>query len=194
MMVNLICKQELRSRIRKIRRSTTKQSIQQASENIVKRLFSTKQWQNAKTVGIYASTAGEVATRSIFEQAWLERKQCGAPILTERSVLSYQVVSQWLDFQRGHWGILEPRKTCPILVSKDIELLILPCFAVDEKGNRLGGGMGLFDRYLATSPETTYRVCLAFSWQYFATVPHNERDQPIHTILTEDGQFFPTIL
>jgi 5-formyltetrahydrofolate cyclo-ligase len=64
------------------------------------------------------------------------------------------------------------------------EIIIVPGLFVDPKGNRLGRGMGYYDRYLAASGlQVSHRLFLGYDFQFIAQVPANERDEqvtPVH--------------
>ncbi|MHA1792614.1 MAG: 5-formyltetrahydrofolate cyclo-ligase, partial [Promethearchaeota archaeon] len=72
------------------------------------------------------------------------------------------------------------------LVEPDfIDLIIVPCLAVDAEGNRLGYGKGYYDRLLARMGLDIPRIALAFEHQVAYPVPITTHDQPVSIIITD---------
>jgi len=66
-------------------------------------------------------------------------------------------------------------------------ILLVPMLAFDEAGHRLGYGGGFYDMTLAALREAgpTLAVGCAFEGQKVASVPHNDQDEKLDWILTE---------
>lgn len=58
------------------------------------------------------------------------------------------------------YDILEPENAKPCDV-KDIDVVLLPMLAFDNKGNRVGYGGGFYDRFIAELPEKTKLIGLS---------------------------------
>ena len=68
------------------------------------------------------------------------------------------------------------------------ELIIVPAFAVDEHGFRLGRGGGWYDRALEHRSSTARVVAVCWPWEPTdETVPHEPHDIPVDGVLTPDG-------
>jgi 5-formyltetrahydrofolate cyclo-ligase len=67
----------------------------------------------------------------------------------------------------------------------NIDILIVPGIAFDKKGNRLGYGMGFYDRLL--SYERTFSIGLAYSFQLLENIPYDKYDKRLDAIASEDG-------
>lgn len=69
-----------------------------------------------------------------------------------------------------------------------LELIIVPAFAVDEHGFRLGRGGGWYDRALEHRSSTARVVAVCWPWEPTdETVPHEPHDIPVDGVLTPDG-------
>ncbi len=100
-----------------------------------------------------------------------------------------------LDFHRydagqalvpSGFGLLEPAREWPQV---EPDILVVPLLAFDGRGYRVGYGAGFYDRTLARlrSARDVLAVGFAFASQEFETVPHDENDQRLDWIVTENG-------
>ena len=81
------------------------------------------------------------------------------------------------------YGILEP-EVHEIVDPSLIEAILVPMVAYDAKGNRLGHGMGYYDRYLAKS--NALRIGIAFSCQKTDPIDAQPHDQAMDHIVDEN--------
>ncbi|MFM8783885.1 MAG: 5-formyltetrahydrofolate cyclo-ligase, partial [Phycisphaerales bacterium] len=84
------------------------------------------------------------------------------------------------------WGVPVPRDHAPIPPSA-IRAVLVPGFAFDRRGHRLGRGAGVYDRFLATLPASTWRIGLVTAARLVDALPTEGHDAPMHAIVTEDG-------
>ena len=84
----------------------------------------------------------------------------------------------------GPLGILEV-PDAPPLAASEIDVLLMPCQAVDRRGNRLGKGGGFFDRFLALPGLRAARIVLAFHEQVLDEVPVGENDVPVEMVVSD---------
>ncbi len=91
--------------------------------------------------------------------------------------------------QRG-LKIEEPGPKAKRVDPKDIDLILVPGFAFNRKGDRLGSGFGFYDRYLARGVRAV-RVGVCFEFQLRDGLPIEAWDQPVHFIVT-DREIFET--
>jgi 5-formyltetrahydrofolate cyclo-ligase len=81
---------------------------------------------------------------------------------------------------------LEPKKNYIKEVSiESIDLIIVPGVVFDRNGNRIGHGMGYYDRLLKKSHNIP-RIGLAFEFQIVKKIEAEEHDERIDMIITED--------
>jgi 5-formyltetrahydrofolate cyclo-ligase len=86
----------------------------------------------------------------------------------------------------GAYTILEPRQECVNEVSPEsIDLIIIPGVAFDGQGNRIGHGMGYYDRLLQKKIRT-HCLGLAFEFQIVESIPTEIHDVKIKKIITEE--------
>ena len=86
----------------------------------------------------------------------------------------------------GGFGLSEPARDWP---KAEPDILIVPLLAFDARGYRIGYGAGFYDRTLAKlrAARDVLAVGFAFSGQEFETVPHDENDQRLDWVVTENG-------
>lgn len=87
---------------------------------------------------------------------------------------------------RSKFGILEPRKDTvkPVPIS-EIELIVVPGLGFGKDGMRVGFGGGHYDRLLARTNNSTPTVAVAFDFQIYDSVPHNDHDKRVDMIITD---------
>lgn len=83
------------------------------------------------------------------------------------------------ELVRGRFRVLEPADG-PVL---DPDVVVVPCVAVDDKGNRLGFGKGFYDRALGGDPRPM-AVGVVFDEQVVAAVPAEPWDVPLELVVT----------
>jgi len=66
-----------------------------------------------------------------------------------------------------------------------MDLLVVPGSVFDEVGNRIGQGIGFFDRLLSQIRGRIPIVALAFEVQIVSDVPVSKKDVPVDLIVTE---------
>lgn len=88
------------------------------------------------------------------------------------------------DLREGVLGVLEPRHDVirPVHADK-LDAWLVPGLAFDEQGNRLGRGMGYFDRLLYGARGV--KVGLAYDFQLVNRVPTEPHDVRLDFIVTE---------
>lgn len=179
-------KNRLRAAILSRRRSLSKTEALLLSQSIQKRALALGEYVAAHSVALYSPIENEVATEQILNHAISERKNVFYPKLgPQESVRLVQLESPG-ELHRGSRGILEPAGEKG-LTEKDEDGLVvfLPGIAFDRRGNRLGRGIGWYDRLLRALGEKITAVALAYEFQIVEEVPAEVWDQTVHTIVTE---------
>ncbi|HAJ57646.1 MAG TPA: 5-formyltetrahydrofolate cyclo-ligase [Candidatus Omnitrophica bacterium] len=144
------------------------------SSKIAKKLFLLKEFLKAKTVLFYLSFDGEVDTLRMIRDTIKQGKRVAVPaILKGKNEIFASLLKNFdAELKIGPYGVLHPKEEYIRPISPEtIDLVIVPGLAFDEAGNRLGRGMGYYDRFLSRLPEDTPTVGLAFDFQVIDDFP-----------------------
>lgn len=131
---------------------------------------------------IYRATPLEVDTASLMAQPGI---RAFAPVTLASGDMRWLKVDADTSWRLGRHGIEEPaggevwQPSGPVLVA-------CPLVGFDRHGNRLGMGMGCYDRWLAEHrADVACLVGLAFSCQELSDIPRERHDVPMDYVVTE---------
>ncbi len=179
-------KDNLRKHLQQTRKAQDLVSLEQKSNVIQEILLSENIWQTSLNIGLYAPIQGEVRTNILIDSALKNNKnlllpRCGS----EQGHMDFYICKSLADLEFGSFNILEPRlDICK--KQNEMDLLIVPALAFDQKGYRLGFGGGYYDRFLQKNVNIPC-IGLAFAWQMFETLPSETWDMPVNGIINEEG-------
>lgn len=79
------------------------------------------------------------------------------------------------DLESGKYSVLEPTSSCLRAGNLNcLDMIVVPGVAFDLEGNRMGMGMGYYDRMLAGYGGL--KIGVGYSWQVLDRVPVDEND------------------
>lgn len=130
------------------------------------------------TVFTYLSYSSEAATDELVRACSARGYTVLAPRVENGDMYAVPIGD---DFTLSPLGIREPIGRA---YGRAPDIVVLPCLAVDERGNRLGYGGGYYDRYLKKYP-TARRVAYAYDFQIVDETPHTLDDERVEYIVTE---------
>jgi 5-formyltetrahydrofolate cyclo-ligase len=87
------------------------------------------------------------------------------------------------EVEVNQWGIPEPVEAEPA-DPLSIELVLVPLLCFDKKGNRVGYGMGYYDRFLASCRTDVIKVGLSYFDPEERIEDHAEFDIPLNYCVT----------
>ena len=155
--------------------------------DILTRLIKEPRYSEVRTIFSYRGTWDEVNVDAFNDWAEVQGYRVAYPISLPKGIMKAAVPAEENAWHRAAYGILEPvMKNSKILEPRDIDLIIVPCVAFDEHGNRCGHGAGYYDRFMTCmSPESL--IMVAFEAQRSEKLITEETDIPVPTIVTETG-------
>jgi len=181
-------KQQIRTEVSKLLTTMSVDVRNQKTKAIEDRLFEFANFLEANIALLYMNTENEVATRDIIIRAFDYNKIVVLPVfeMNKRAVGLFKVDNLDNQLKPGSRGVPEPDPArCKKVPIDCIDIAIVPGVALDEKGARIGIGMGFYDRLIPNLPITTRKVSLAFEEQLIQQIPMEHHDKHIDIIITD---------
>lgn len=191
-------KQALRKDLRAKLADLDDEAILRASQAVAEKLFALPEYAQSKGVACFLSMPKEFNTRPILERIFQDGKRAYLPRVesVKEHTMSMLESSSLMDidaFPPGRWNIPEPARDGPARVEacedgSELDLIVVPGLAFDEKGGRLGQGAGFYDRYLAKVDECKGKgavklVGVTLDELMIAEVPRDDHDFVMHKVL-----------
>jgi len=167
-MVALEIAEEKKQLRKKIQRKRSVSNFQH-SDKLSRQLQSVTEKFGAKVVACYFTFEGEPDTREFLDWAMSNKLRLVLPRSNRDGSLS------WVHFlgkvEIGIFGQHEPIGSPAELSEAD--LIFVPALAVDKHGNRLGKGLGYYDRSLSVGSKV---FAVVFEDEIFDEIPHELHD------------------
>lgn len=185
----VLTKKEIRESVSARRHALGEKQVFLASQAIIDSLQASELYKKANSVMFYCSIKEEVYTHGAIASALSAGKTVVLPRSNVRTTtLELYKMHSISELVKGAYGVLEPvpDKSRQVQVS-DIDLIIVPGVAFDKMGNRIGLGLGYYDRLLAGIAGTGRICALAYSFQIVPEmeIPHDSHDVPVDYIVSE---------
>lgn len=176
----------LRRTLLKKRRQLHPSLVREASQKAQIHFLSLEEFALAERIGLYSACHHEVETEELFHRAHALRKEVFYPAVDPKTnAIHFYRVRSLKDLKPGYADILEPaHRTHPLRDIHFLNLIVVPGIAFDKKGNRIGFGLGFYDRLLAGFNGR--RVALAYEFQICDSLPSQPRDERVDVIVTEE--------
>ena len=160
------------------------------SHIIYHRVVQTWEFQQAESVMLYAAFGSEVDTDRLMQAVLDAGKRLILPRVNQSvHQLDLHYVSDFCSqLAPGIWGIREPvPELCERVPLSEVDSVIAPGIAFDQRGGRLGYGGGYYDRLLNSLTPAQAHVCLglAYELQIVREVPMGFFDARVAVVATE---------
>ncbi|MFC1623739.1 5-formyltetrahydrofolate cyclo-ligase [Candidatus Omnitrophota bacterium] len=182
-------KELLRKKIKHRLNSQRLSERRKKSRIIQKKIFRQSEFLSSKCIMLYVSKGTkEVETGPIIKKALGKGKSVVLPVtlVKKRIIKPVCLEDPKQGLRKGPYGIYEIRESKrrrPVRI-KDIDLVIVPGLAFDNKNNRLGHGQGYYDRFLKRLPEDTPKIGLGFRFQLLKKIPTTKSDISLTRVIT----------
>lgn len=158
-----------------------------------------ERWRNRfslKKVGFFhifqsIPARNEVETREFIDFVWQRHPQVYlvVPVVDPiTQTLRHAMVHDNLEMRPNKFGIPEPYMAVDFVHPVQMDMVIVPLLAFDERGQRLGYGAGYYDRFLALTRPTCIKIGLCFESGHQSTeLPSESHDIPLDFVVTESN-------
>ena len=176
---------ERRSALDRATRSSHDQAIRQHLHGLIAD-------RGCRNIAAYWPFTGEPDITPLFDPLMAAGCALALPVVSGRDDHAMQFCA-WqpgAGLTPSRYGIPEPLGA-PVVSLAACDLLLMPLVAYDTAGNRLGMGMGYYDRHLEPLRDQTapLRVGIAYSLQQTGMLEVNPWDVPLHGLVNEHGWF-----
>lgn len=177
-------KQELRGRMRSLRRVLPQAACAQRSGAICLRLCELTAFANARTMVGYAAYQKEADPAAALRVAEHAQKTVGLVRIEDGGGLSLHRHCEGDPLEPNAFGIAEPLLQAERIAYTDVDLVIVPALAIDERGHRIGYGHGYYDRLLPQLSRA-FKVAIAYDFQLLMDLPSTQGDVPVDCVVTD---------
>jgi 5-formyltetrahydrofolate cyclo-ligase len=133
---------------------------------------------------IYRAMGDEVDTGMVLDSDGA--RAVYAPHTPHADHMAWLRIGPDTTWGRGSFGVMEPQAGETWTPDARPVALICPMTGFDRQGNRLGMGLGCFDRWLGEHRDgVDLLVGLAYACQEWPALPVEKHDMPLQLILTE---------
>lgn len=183
---------ELRRRISAERRGLSTEETFKRSEKIRENFLTqfAAKIEDDTLLGLYRpgepNIENEPDPMPLLQKEVLARSHFAFPRVLNRfhRTMDFAIPIHESDWALGIYGLLEPRHELPGLRAEEIDLLIIPGVVFGKKGERIGRGVGFYDRFL-NEARGALRVAFAYDFQLLPDVPQESWDAPVDWIITD---------
>ena len=177
-------KQEIREKGRARRSEMSPEQKTYLDAKIADNVRRLRQYSPAKTILIYVSTAIEIDTKKIIENAWADGKRVAVPrCIPDTRNMEFHYIESFDDLKPGTFGVLEPAETLEMVENFYGCLMIVPAIQFDLQGYRLGYGKGYYDRYMSRFTGVSAGLC--YIEELRRHMYHGRFDKPVDIIVTD---------
>ncbi len=193
----------VRKRLLERRRSLSTEALEQAGRALANELVAAVlarsakggDVRSAKGVGVTAEGVGVIASylahrgeidpgpgvELLRELGW----RVVLPVCGDDGHMEFCPWDSDTAFVENRYGISEPDSK-PVAIG-EIDVVLVPAVAFDEFGNRLGHGVGFYDRFFARCAQQNhdpYRLGIAHEFQIVELPAPEPWDIPVHSVVS----------
>ncbi|MDR0388671.1 MAG: 5-formyltetrahydrofolate cyclo-ligase [Spirochaetaceae bacterium] len=149
-----------------------------------------KIFSQTKNLLLFMSLPGEIDTSPLLRLAFSHDKKVFLPRVEEKEIRFYRILSPSGPWQKGPFGIQEPRPHQPLSGEDFPALIVVPGLAFDRRGRRLGRGRAYYDRFFAglpdifSAPVRFFALGYCTSAQLVPELPVDPWDRPMDGLCT----------
>ncbi len=135
------------------------------------------------TAAAYLAMADEVPVDHLFTR--LPGWRWVLPRVEDEVTLSFW--DRDLERETHRWGMEQPVASGDPVPLHEVDLILVPGVAFDDRGSRLGRGKGYYDRLLVARRGDCLAIGVTVSSRIVGEVPLEPHDRRMDLLATEDG-------
>jgi len=179
----------VRHTIRRTRAGLSQSYIQQSSSAITDTILAMPEWKSGKSFAFYRSIQGEISLHKLWQEAYVNDQKCALPYTLKNHTLEFYPFTPTTGFKRSRLGILEPKhENIPPIDINSFDIIFIPLVAFDSSCNRMGMGLGYYDRTLQDHWRGL-RIGVAYDFQRVPQIVAKEWDVPVDRVITPTQVF-----
>ncbi|XP_060651886.1 5-formyltetrahydrofolate cyclo-ligase [Drosophila sulfurigaster albostrigata] len=190
----------LRKRMKQLLSCITPEARQQQSQAVTAKVLQNEAFRQAQRVSIYLSTSDELDTTAIICEMFRLEKLVFVPSYqgSKMKMVRLRDMNEYENLPLTKWNIKQPdfkeAREDAMTNGHGIDLFIVPGVAFTRNGDRLGHGMGYYDKYLAQHADKyphkkTIIMALALNEQIVGSeeLPMDDHDVRLQFVVTENS-------
>lgn len=171
---------DVKSKLKKI--LADKEDFHRRQIELIEKIQSSPEFIKAKNILTYYPFDYEFDLSSLIlahpEKNWILPRPIGKSIM-----LLFQVEN--LDkLKTGRYGLKVPGSSSKFFKAEELDLIIMPALAYDERGYRLGQGAGYYDRLLTKTSKSCKSFGVIHADLLLAKIPNEKHDKAVNKVLT----------
>ena len=185
-------KSQLRNTMRRLRHQLPDQVQTDRANQLSDKLTHWPAFQSAKRLAMYLAQDGELSLEPLIKHCWHLQKQTFLPVLRPLppNRLWFAPYHRDTDLQPNRYNIPEPNNAPQLNCrASQLNLVLFPLVAFDNKGGRLGMGGGFYDRtfeHLNPLDKRPLFVGVAHREQQVTELPIEQWDIPLDAVATPE--------
>lgn len=177
-------KQAIRKEILAARDAIGEEERRKADRLLTERILGHPWFCGAEVLLCFVSFGSEISTDGILEEGFQTGRKVYVPKVTrgmDKPEMEFYRITSRKKLTAGYRGIPEPAGDSERYVysegNTEHTLMLMPGVAFDGYRNRLGYGMGFYDRYLADKPGLwRHTIAVGYQCQVTGKLPSQETD------------------
>ena len=153
-------KSELRNTYSLKRKNLSDYQINKRSILISKKLLDIPIWDKEfYHIFLTSKKNNEIETKFILSILAKKNKKVVVPRLVDLDNLEHILLTRQTSLKENSYGIPEPQKyNNKIIFPQELDVIIVPLYAFDLNGNRVGYGKGYYDRFLKDCRDDVIKI------------------------------------
>ncbi len=180
-----------RRRLRAARARLAASARQAADRRICAYLIELAAASGVRRAAVYAPLGAEADPTAFVTHLLGAGGLVAYPRVTGPGEMELVAVSDLCQLTPRFKGIREPLPELPALAPTQLDLIVVPGVGFDRRGNRLGQGMGFYDRLLSDPALGAQKVGIGYAAQLVGRIPVDAHDVPLDAVVTERGVIRP---